>query len=175
VLIDDPDQLPEAVTAFKAKGYRFLGREPLFALDIPQRTIFLDHPVRRVTTIDDAAAIAKAARSKQILPDHLNTDDSACRLFAAFHEQTPIGWVRSIRTHDNCAWVSNMFVNPDYRRRGIGRSLLSAMLEDDLRLGVQWSVLLASLTGALLYPRIGYVQQGLLLIFSPIRKTRVGI
>ena len=129
-----------------------------------------DFPVRRITTAQDAELVAKAARSKQILPQHLTNDDSACRLFATFHGDVPVGWVRSIRTHPECAWVSNMFVNPDFRRKGIGRSLLSAMLDDDARLGVNWSVLLASLTGAMLYPRLGYVQQGLLLLFCPAKK-----
>src|SRR5205823_1132546 len=105
----------------------------------------------------------------QILPEHLSEEDRVCRLYAAFQNDKPIGWVRSIRTHPDCAWVSNMFVNPEHRRKGIGRTLLSAMLDDDAHFGVRWSVLLSSLTGAMLYPHLGYHEQGMLLLFSPVR------
>ena len=101
--------------------------------------------------------------------DGRREDDSVCRLYAAYDGDVPIGWVRGIRTHSDCAWVAGMFVSPEYRRQGIGRSLLSAMLEDDACHGVNWSVLLASLTGALLYPHLGYREQGLLLLFSPAK------
>ncbi len=169
VLIDSPADLQETVATYKARGYRYAGREPMFALDTGQRVSVTTYPVRRVVLPEGAAAIARAARSRQILDEHLGDGDRVCRLFAAFDGGAPIGWVRSIRTHPECAWVSNMYVKPEYRRRGIGRSLLSAMLDDDARYGIRWSVLLASLTGALLYPHLGYREQGLLLIFSPAR------
>ena len=169
VLVEDAAAIPANVAAYKGLGHRFMGREPLFVLELDRRTQFSTIPVRRIMAAEDANAVAKAARSRQILPDHLREDDSICRLFAAFQEDAPIGWVRSIRTHPDCAWVASMFVSPDHRRKGIGRSLLSAMLDDDARLGVRWSVLLASLTGALLYPHLGYREQGILLLFSPKR------
>src|SRR5207244_7275352 len=89
------------------------------------------------------------------------------RLYGAFDNETPVGWVRSVSTHSDCNWVSNLFVHPDYRRRGIGKSLMSAMLNEDASYGVEYSALLASQTGALLYPHLGYEQQGLLLVFVP--------
>jgi GNAT superfamily N-acetyltransferase len=84
-------------------------------------------------------------------------------------EDRPIGWTRSIRTHDDCAWVAGLFVAKEHRRMGVGRSLLSAMLDDDARFGVRWSVLLASSAGAMLYPHLGYREQGLLAIFTPAK------
>ncbi len=169
VLIESSADLVATAATYKALGHRYMGREPLFVLDMERRAQFRSTPVRRVTSADDAAAVAKAARSRQILPRHLAEDDSGCRLFAAFQEDVPVGWVRSIRTHPDCAWVASMFVSPEHRRKGIGRCLLSAMLDDDARLGVRWSVLLASLTGALLYPHLGYEEQGLLQLFTPTR------
>jgi predicted acetyltransferase len=62
-----------------------------------------------------------------------------------------------------------MYVAPAHRRHGIGGALLVKMLRDDRRLGFQQSVLLSSHTGALLYPRLGYRQIGLLYIFAPKR------
>jgi len=167
VLLNESDSVTDVVAAYKQRGYRFGGREPLFVLPLADRTHFSAVPVRRVVNADDAALLAKAARARQIHPQHLTEDDSVCRLYAAFEDGLPIGWVRSIRTHRDCAWVSTMYVDPAHRRKGIGGTLLSAMLDDDERYGVRWSVLLASLTGALLYPHLGYRQQGLLLLFTP--------
>jgi len=69
----------------------------------------------------------------------------------------------------NSTWCSNMYVRPACRRRGIGRALLAQMLRDDRARGAAKSVLLASHTGALVYPRVGYEQIGVLLIFAPRR------
>lgn len=167
VLLEEGEAADAVSTTYKQLGYRLIGREPLFVLDTAQHVRFETFPVRRVTTAADANAVAKAARSRQIFPQHLTEADSICRLYAAFDEDKPIGWVRSIRTHPDCAWVSNLFVHPDHRRKGIGRTLMTAMLDDDAKYGVGWSVLLASLTGAMLYPHLGYEQRGLLLLFYP--------
>jgi len=169
VLLDDTAEIDRTVAAYKALGYRFMGREPLFTLRLAERRGYPSPAVRRIRSAEDAERIAKAARSRQILPRHLAEDDSDCRLFAVFEGDRPIGRVSSVRTHADCAWVSSLFVAADHRRKGIGRSLMSAMLEDDARLGIKWSVLLASSAGTLLYPHLGYRQQGLLLIFTPKR------
>jgi predicted acetyltransferase len=60
-----------------------------------------------------------------------------------------------------------MYVQPAYRRRGIARAMLSRMLQDDQRGGANHAVLLASHTGAKLYPVVGYEQIGKLLLFTP--------
>ncbi len=172
VLIEDAQDAATTSKAFKQQGYRLLGREPLFVLDTAERIGFDAFPVRRVTQAEDAEAVAKAARSRQILSQHLTETDSPCRLYAAFDADKPVGWVRSIRTHPDCSWVSNLFVASAYRRRGIGRSLMSAMLNEDARYGVRWSVLLASQTGAKLYPHLGYNERGLLLLFSPLKSDQ---
>jgi predicted acetyltransferase len=62
-----------------------------------------------------------------------------------------------------------MQVNVPYRRRGIGQALLCRMLRDDRTHGSKCSVLLASHTGALLYPRVGYERIGTLFMFAPKR------
>jgi GNAT superfamily N-acetyltransferase len=169
VLLDSAEHMKATIADYKQQGYRYLGREPFFVLDTTCRKPQTAYPTRRIVNAEDADKVAKAARARQMLPQHITQEDSVCRLYAAFEGEAPIGWVRTIRTHPECAWVAGLFVHPDYRRKGIGRSLMSAMLEDDVRYGVRWSVLLASLTGALLYPRLGYEERGLLLLFSPRR------
>lgn len=154
---------------YKSLGYRLHGTEPFFVhrlrrIPRPAEPV----PMRRVTTQSLADALAKAARARQVLPEHLRPD-SPIRLYAALDRERPIGWVKSVTVAD-ASWVSSMYVEPAYRRRGIGRSLLARMLRDDRSAGLKRSVLLASHTGALLYPRVGYEQIGELLVFTP-RKT----
>jgi len=67
-------------------------------------------------------------------------------------------------------WCADMYVQPSRRRRGIGQALLSKMLRDDRARGAKCSVLTASHTGALLYPRAGYERIGTLFMFAPRRE-----
>lgn len=124
--------------------------------------------IEQVRTTELALRLAKATRSRPIAPEHL-TKDAPFRQYVAIEGRELVGWVRSVDASDS-TWCSNMFVLPSHRRRGIGRALLAKMLRDDRRRGAKKSVLLASHTGALVYPRVGYEQIGLLLIFAP-RKT----
>jgi GNAT superfamily N-acetyltransferase len=77
---------------------------------------------------------------------------------------------RGVRTDEasfEATWCSNMYVEPAYRRRGIARAMLCRMLRDDREHGARQAVLLASHTGAKLYPVVGYRQIGTLLLFTP--------
>ena len=65
-----------------------------------------------------------------------------------------------------------MYVVPSFRRRGIGRALLCRMLRDDRDGGAKMAVLLASHTGAKLYPVVGYEQIGTLLLFTPSKRGK---
>jgi len=169
VLIEAPEAADATRDSYKRQGYRFVGGEAIFILPIDQRVDCAPFPVRRVRQKADAEAIGKAARRRQLLPEHLNETDAPIRLYAAFDNETPVGWVSSVRAGSGCNWVANLFVHPDYRRRGIGKSLMSAMLNEDAVYGAEYSALLASKTGALLYPHLGYEQHGTLLIFTPPR------
>jgi ribosomal protein S18 acetylase RimI-like enzyme len=155
--------------AYKGEGFRLLRREPMMI----RRTSGASHTdggfeIRRVETRADAEQIFRAARTRQILERDL-VADAPLRLYAAWEATRPVGWVRSIATPHQAAWVSNMHVEADCRRRGIARALMSKMLVEDAARGIEWSVLLASLTGALLYPVLGYEQIGQLLLFAPIK------
>ncbi len=169
ILLDEAADDRHTVNNYKNIGYRAIGREPLFILHTAARIRHTQHDIRRIVTACDADLIAKAARYRQILRRFLTEENSECRLYAAFENGTPVGWVRSIRTHDDCAWVSNLYVKQEFRRRGIALSLMTSMLDDDEKYGVAFSVLLSSITGSFMYPALGYEQRGLLLIFSPAK------
>jgi GNAT superfamily N-acetyltransferase len=113
-----------------------------------------------------AERVATAAGSRQMLDEHVGRDDAPLRQYAALDGDAVVGWVRSIVVGDR-TWVSNMHVLPAYRRRGIARAMLARLLRDDRDRGSRASVLLASHTGAKLYPVVGYETIGELLLFTP--------
>ena len=164
---DEPDQ--PLRTGFKALDYRLIGSEP-FMVHRLRRIPRVAAPatIRRVRTPQLAARLAKAARSRQILPENLG-DDAPQRQYVALIDGAIVGWVGSIAVED-ATWCQNMFVQREFRRRGIARAMLCRLLRDDRGAGAKLAVLLASHTGAKLYTTVGYRQIGTLLLFSPRKR-----
>jgi len=155
---------------YRALGYRFITTEPM--MERPLRSIPLHRPppgvtTERVTTAALADRLATAARSRQMLPEHLNPG-AALRQYVAISRRRLVGWVGSLSI--GCvAWCRNMYVEAAFRRRGIGRALISRMLRDDRAAGCRTAFLVASHAGAKLYESVGYAQIGELLLFVPKR------
>ncbi len=154
---------------FKALGYRLGTTEPLMVHGLLQIPTF-ESPAanERVTTVELAEQLARATRSRPIRPEYF-APESPLRQYVALMDGEVVGWVSSIVVGD-ATWCSNMYVNPAFRRRGIARSLLSRMLNDDREAGAQMAVLLASHTGTKLYPVVGYEQIGTLFLFTPKKR-----
>ncbi len=163
---------PEApiIKSFKAAGCRLMRREPMMVKALDKiEPLTGSYPVTRIVDAEGEEKITNAARTRQILPEHVHDGDSDLRLFAAWDGETPVGWVKSIRATKHHTWVSNMFVKSEYRRQGIARSLMSAMLQSDQQFGFTHSVLLASQVGTKLYESLGYERIGNLLLLDPKR------
>lgn len=168
----DSESDEEMRADFKELGYRLNTTEPLMVHSLQEIPTF-ERPVRleRVTTLAMAERLNKAARARQLLPEHLPSDGSLetpIRQYVALADDEIVGRVASVVTGED-TWVSNMYVTPEFRRRGIARSLMGQMLLDDRTAGARQSVLLATHTGAKLYPVVGYEQIGTLYIFTPPR------
>ena len=151
---------------FKTLNYRLGGTEPIM-VHVLKRIPHFDSPVEiaRVTTADLADRVNKAARARQILPEHL-TKDSPLRQYVALTEDKPVGWVRSIDV-EGATWCADMYVVPEFRRRGIARAMMAKMLRDDRTTGSKLAVLTASHAGAKLYPLLGYRQIATLMLYTP--------
>lgn len=151
---------------YRALNYRLIRTEPMFVHPLRKIPKF-EAPIEMVRVRDQKLAdrLAKAAGSRQILPEHLDTD-SPLRQYVALDGDQLVGWVRSIVV-GAYASVSNMYVEPKRRRKGIARALLAAMLREDRKFGAEASYLLASHAGAMLYPVVGYRQIATLLLFTP--------
>jgi GNAT superfamily N-acetyltransferase len=157
-------------TAYKALGYRLLATEGFFV----QRLKRIPQPpcpvaIERVRTPDLAARLGKFERRRPI-PSNLLGDDAPFRQYVALDGEEIVGRVRSVDAA-GATWCTDMYVSPAHRRRGIGQALMSRMLRDDRACGSICSVLTASHTGALLYPRVGYERIGTLFMFAPRRET----
>jgi GNAT superfamily N-acetyltransferase len=163
---------PDAPTrsAYKSLGYRLLATEGFFMQRlkrIPSSPSPV--PIQRVRTPELAARLGKATRTRPIA-DGLLGDDAPFRQYVALDGEKIVGRVRSVDAA-GATWCTDMHVNPSHRRRGIGQALLCRMLRDDRARGSKCSVLTASHTGALLYPRVGYERIGTLFMFVP-RRTK---
>jgi GNAT superfamily N-acetyltransferase len=162
----EPDEPTRS--AYNALGYRLLATEGFFV----QRLKRIPRPpsavsIERVRTPELAARLAKTTRTRPISPALLG-DDAPFRQYAALDGDAVVGRVRSVDAA-GATWCTDMHVDRSHRRRGIGQALLCRMLRDDRAGGSMCSVLLASHTGALLYPRVGYERIGKLFIFAPTR------
>ncbi len=151
---------------FKALNYRLGRTEPIMVHELKRIPRF-DNPVEiaRVTTEALAAQLNKAARSRQVLPEHL-AKNSPLRQYVALADDRPVGWVRSIDVKQ-ATWCTDVYVVPEFRRRGIARAMMIQMLRDDRAHGSKLAVLTASHTGAKLYPLVGYKQIGMLMLYTP--------
>jgi GNAT superfamily N-acetyltransferase len=162
----EPDALTRA--AYKALGYRLLATEGFFVQRLkriprPQSPVSIEH----VRTSHLAAQLGKITRTRPIA-DNLLGDDAPFRQYVALDGEDIVGRVRSVDAV-GATWCADMYVDPSQRRRGIGQALLSKMLRDDRARGSKCSVLTASQTGALLYPRVGYERIGTLFMFALTR------
>lgn len=160
---DDPPR-----SAYRSLRYRLLATEGFFVHRL-KRIPKLPSPVPivRVRTPDLAARLGKATRSRPI-SDSLLGDDAPFRQYVALDGEDIVGRVRSVDAV-GATWCADMHVNASHRRRGIGQALLCRMLRDDRARGSKCSVLTASHTGSLLYPRVGYARIGTLFLFAPGR------
>lgn len=156
-------------TEYRALDYRLGFTEPIMVHRLRRIPRFAP-PTEIVRVLDAALAnqVNTAVRRRQILPEHL-TPDAPLRMYAAVVDGDPAGWVSSIEVA-GATWCANLYVKPEFRRRGIGRALMCRMLRDDRSRGSKLAVLAASHTGALLYPLVGYAPIGTLYSYTPRRK-----
>ena len=157
-------------TTYKALGYRLLATEGFFVQGL-KRIPKPSSPVsiERVRTPDLAARLGKVTRTRPISHNLLG-DDAPFRQYVALHGEDIVGRVRSVDAV-GATWCADMYVDPAHRRRGIGLALLSRMLRDDRTRGSRCSVLTASHTGALVYPRVGYERIGTMLMVQKFEAT----
>ena len=169
-IYSDEEEMAAAELVFRERGYRLIIREPMFVHDGIPAPLNGPSPVRLLTDPEELRNLAKQCRRRPMDPRDLTNSTPKIRAFIATEGDDIMGWVKSIRCDDETTWVSDLFVRPEFRRRGLGTQLMTTMLVDDRNRGFYTSVLLASHAGAALYPGLGYRQIGTLLLYPAGRK-----
>ena len=168
--VNDADEDDKTLRAeYEALDYRLGGTKAFMAHElrrIPRSAA--PGKIVRVLEEDLAESINKAARSRQILPEHLALD-APLRLCAGLIDDVPVGSVSSIDV-GGMTWCAIMFVKANFRRFGIAKALMCKMLRDDRKYGSQLAVLTVSHVGAMLCPIVGYSTRGTVLGYTPRKK-----
>lgn len=153
---------------YKAAGYRLGSTEAIMMHMLDRVSDFAaPFPIHRVATAEMAEHLNKAARRRQIRAQDLGAG-TKIRSYVAMDEDRVIGWASSIAVGEH-TWIQSMFVAPLYRRRGIGKAILTQVLHDDRTRGAKSTFLTASHAGAMLYPHVGFETIGQLLLYTPRR------
>ncbi len=104
--------------------------------------------------------------AKAFIDARLENNESV--IFVALDENQPVGFTQlypkysSVRLVKN--WILNdLFVNPEYRKRGIGETLIKTVMDFAKGQGavyVQLETAVDNFTAQSLYEQIGFVKQG---------------
>jgi GNAT superfamily N-acetyltransferase len=86
-------------------------------------------PIERVRTPELVARLGNVTRTRPIA-DSLLGNDAPFRQYVALDAEDIVGPVRSMDAV-GATWCADMYVNPSYRRRGIGQALLCRMLHSN--------------------------------------------
>ncbi len=159
-MLESTDELAASDHAYRDLGYRPLATEGLFVHDLTDiPTARCEPEVRLIESESELISIPQMVPQPRRWMDDL-------RQYAIWDRTRDYGWVTS-RDVGADAWVGDLWVPNDLRRRGYGRALMSRLLLDDRELGRESSVLLASTAGGYLYPQLGYRQIGVLRLYCP--------
>lgn len=110
-----------------------------------------------------AKGIPKAVVEKSI-------NNSLC--FGLYHDSIQIGFARAVTDYASFAYIADVFVLPDYRRRGLGKWLVSCVLEHPELQGLR-RLMLATLDAHGLYEQHGFEALSNPSWFMEIHKTDI--
>ena len=161
----------EVRDSYKALGYRLTSTEWLMVRNLENLPDYESpYKTHRVRTPEQAELMKIADGKQQIRSEDLTAEKPIIRMYYAENEGTPISWVKSIQKNTASCYVSSVYTQPDFRRRGIATALMYEMLKEDKEAGAKWSILLASSQGSKLYPKLGYETLGIMRIFKKSKK-----
>ncbi|MFK9090903.1 GNAT family N-acetyltransferase [Bacillus salipaludis] len=104
--------------------------------------------------LSDVFKMSGIRRPVNDLPRLKRMIEHADLLITAWDEQTLVGVARAITDFSYCCYLSDLAVNKDYQKRGIGKELVRLVQEE---IGDEVMLLLLSAPAAMeYYPRIGF-------------------
>lgn len=168
----------EIVPAYSALGYQTTPGEPL---EIVMMRSLIDYSpvanppysVQVVTTEEECqfynSAIDPDDGHCRINPEEL--EDRNIRYYFVEQDGLCICTARVVLPTDEAVTVEPLETHPDYRRRGIARSLMDQVHYDAAVQGAQKSVIIASTMGEKLYAALGYEIIAYIQKFVPVAPT----
>ena len=103
-----------------------------------------------VARVFEASGIVRPTKD---LPRIARIFAHANRIISAWDDKKLVGVSRALTDHSYCCYLSDLAVDRQYQRRGIGRELIS---RTQAVVGEEVSVILLSATGAMTYyPQVG--------------------
>lgn len=162
------DENPDNLAIYEAAGYRLAYIEYLMARsldDLPPQSN--GYAVRIVQNGDDMARVnaGDIANETWIRPENLQSPHfQHCFIEEDGHI---LARARNWFYSPEITYVTHVLTHPDYRRRGLARTLMLHLLWDSAAHGAKQSVLVASESGDLLYRNLGYSRLAHLSILQP--------
>jgi GNAT superfamily N-acetyltransferase len=170
---DDAEQVK---ATYKALGFRLITTEPLFGCDIAGRSAnpspWAIHRVQSLDQVRDIGQQIYGRARRRLRPADLTDSMPAMQIYWVNLDGQAVAAAKTIRLFPDGACLHDVETLPAFRRRGIATALLNHILAEDAHAGVAHHILLASHTGAKLYPRVGYEQLSTLQIYAPVSRTQ---
>lgn len=117
----------------------------------------IDYKVGTAITAEELSGVFKASgirRPVDDLPRLQRMIENANLLITAWDNQNLVGVARAVTDFSYCCYLSDLAVNKDYQKRGIGRELVRLVQN---QIGDEVTLLLLSAPEAMeYYPRIGF-------------------
>jgi GNAT superfamily N-acetyltransferase len=179
VLLPEGDDDTALRATMRGRGHRLMTTESMMVRPLTGRGSKVaapgDSPARvvRLSTPEQTQELRTATRRRLFLPEWTEGDPPFLRQFLAYIGDELVGWVGSMRSGD-VGSVTNLYVVAPHRRRGVGTALMTHLLVDDKRSGLVASTLLASHSGAMLYPLVGYRRIASLYLYGGKRDVEAG-
>ena len=161
------DDQPDARTAYEQAGYICTVTEYLMVLNLANMPTDAPSHFVQVAMPDDVARLNANDVEKRPWVWPQSVTHPAMRHYYIWQDERVVARAFSWRCDADTSYVSHVFTNPAYRRRGLGRAIMQRLLEDCAARGERWSVLVASEEGEALYRGLSYETLGRILIFEP--------
>ena len=107
--------------------------------------------VNDVIRVFDSSGIVRPTKNRERIAKMFS---NANLIFSAWDDGRLVGVCRALTDHCYCCYLSDVAVDRDYQRSGIGKKLIELVRED---IGSEVALILLSAAGAMsYYPKLGF-------------------
>ena len=156
----------ETVIAYGRQNYHLESREYLMAVDLSSAGFSApDYLAVGQVASEEERLWFNTAHEREVVPLHALADKRLGYYYVRFGDDLACEG-RCAMTEANIALIDSVYTAEAYRRRGLGSSLMQAILANAAARGAAYSVLAASEDGHKLYLTLGYEVLADMLVFE---------